>query len=179
MMAQEKKLVTQPPAEALKQPEAEDGAATKASPPERTSDVRSGFPMATPPFIPGQEDVPNDVDEWTAVGTGPEGDGPVDPEAVKASIVATLKTVYDPEIPVNIYDLGLIYDLLVSTEGDVEVQMTLTAPGCPVAGALVKEVAEKSGTVPGVRKAHVKLTWDPPWDMDRMTEEARLELGLL
>ncbi|MFW6050076.1 MAG: DUF59 domain-containing protein [Myxococcota bacterium] len=104
---------------------------------------------------------------------------PADPQLLRDRVTTLLKDVYDPEIPVNIYDLGLIYGLEISPEGDVAVEMTLTAPACPVAGALVQEVAERVGSVQGVRKSHVKLVFDPPWTQDRMTEEAKLELGLL
>lgn len=100
-------------------------------------------------------------------------------DVLRERIVTALKTVFDPEIPVNIYDLGLIYDIKVVNGGDVDVKMTLTAPACPVAGMLVQEVAEKVGRVPGVAKSHVELVWEPPWTQDRMTEAAKLELGLL
>jgi len=103
----------------------------------------------------------------------------VDPEEVRARIVVALKSIFDPEIPVNVYDLGLIYGFTVDPDGKVELEMTLTAPGCPVAGMIVQEVARKVGDVEGVRSSHVKLTWDPPWTKDRMSEAALLELGLL
>lgn len=112
-------------------------------------------------------------------GSGVKSEAPIDTEAVKAAIIETLKTVYDPEIPVNIYELGLIYDVVVEPDGDVQIDMTLTAPACPVAGMLVKEVADKSGDVPGVATSHVKLVWDPPWTKERMSEDALLELGML
>lgn len=100
-------------------------------------------------------------------------------EALHARIVTVLKTIRDPEIPVNIYDLGLVYGIDVEPSGSVNVAMTLTAPACPVAGALVREVATKVGHVLGVTEARVKLVWEPPWTMDRMTEEAKLDLGLI
>ena len=103
----------------------------------------------------------------------------IDVAAVKERILSAIQEIYDPEIPVNIYDLGLIYGVDVNEDGQAEIQMTLTAPACPVAGALVAEVAEKSGRVEGVSKSHVVLVWDPPWSPDRMTEEAKLELGLI
>jgi FeS assembly SUF system protein len=112
-------------------------------------------------------------------GTGQKPAEPVDPAAVEAAIVDALKTVYDPEIPVNIYELGLIYDIEVDHEGRAEIHMTLTAPACPVAGALVEEVAEKAGRVQGVSTSHVELVWDPPWTPDRMSEAAKLELGMI
>jgi FeS assembly SUF system protein len=119
---------------------------------------------------------PLDGDQVTVEGCG----GPLgDPGVLREEVVAALKTVYDPEIPVNIYELGLIYGLEVSFHGEVEIRMTLTAPGCPVAGQLVREVAEKASGIAGVARVHVELVWDPPWTMEQMTEEAKLELGLL
>ncbi|MBK6577524.1 MAG: DUF59 domain-containing protein [Sandaracinaceae bacterium] len=104
---------------------------------------------------------------------------PIDTAAVRESIIEVLKTIFDPEIPVNIYELGLIYGVDVEPDGEVQIQMTLTAPACPVAGMLVKEVADKSGTVEGVATSHVALVWDPPWTKERMSEDALLELGML
>ena len=103
----------------------------------------------------------------------------IDPREVEAAVIEALKTIYDPEIPVNIYALGLIYGVEVSEDGRAEVRMTLTAPACPVAGAIVEEVAEKAGHVEGVSTSHVELVWDPPWTPDRMSEAAKLELGML
>src|SRR5690606_20557876 len=117
------------------------------------------------------------VDE--AVFEAPEPPSAVDREALEGDVLDALRTIFDPEIPVNIVELGLIYALEVSEEGEVEVKMTLTAPACPVAGQLVTEVAEKAGRVPGVRRAHVALVWDPPWSKERMSDEALLELGLI
>jgi FeS assembly SUF system protein len=98
---------------------------------------------------------------------------------VKEAIVQALKSIYDPEIPVDIYELGLIYDIEISEDGDAVVTMTLTTPHCPVAESLPNEVELRVLGVPGVRDAEVKLVWDPPWDPSRMTDEARLELGML
>ena len=112
-------------------------------------------------------------------GTGEKPSAPIDPEAVKAAVLEALQLIFDPEIPVNIYDLGLIYGVDVAEDGRAEVRMTLTAPACPVAGAIVEEVAEKTGRVEGVSTSHVELVWDPPWTPDRMTEAAKLELGLI
>lgn len=98
---------------------------------------------------------------------------------LQARIVETLKTIYDPEIPVDIYELGLIYDVAVSDEGDATVTMTLTTPHCPVAESMPGEVELRVLSVPGVRDAEVKLVWDPPWDPSKMSDEARLELGML
>ena len=92
-------------------------------------------------------------------------------------ILTVLKSVYDPEIPVNIYDLGLIYDVDIDDESNVIVTMTLTAPNCPVADSIVAEVADKVNFIQGVKSAKVNLVFDPPWDKDMMSEEARLELG--
>mgnify|MGYP003128766175 CR=1 FL=1 len=105
------------------------------------------------------------------------------PENVPAdlyeAVVAALKEIYDPEIPVNIYDLGLIYGVEVDDESDVTVTMTLTTPHCPVAETMPGEVELRAASVPGVRDAEVNLVWDPPWGPDKMTDEARLELGML
>jgi len=95
------------------------------------------------------------------------------------SVIAALKDIYDPEIPVNIYDLGLIYGVEVSEEADVAVTMTLTTPHCPVAESMPGEIEMRIMSLPGVRDAEVNVTWDPPWDPSKMTDEARLELGML
>ena len=110
--------------------------------------------------------------------TVPTDDVPAN-EDVKSAIVDALKSVYDPEIPVDIYELGLIYDIEVSEDGDALVTMTLTTPHCPVAESLPNEVELRVLSVPGVRDAEVKLVWDPPWDPSKMSDEARLELGML
>jgi len=99
--------------------------------------------------------------------------------ALQEQVVEALKTVRDPEIPVNLVDLGLIYELIVNRDGTVYVEMTLTTPACPVAGALPGQVRDAIAAVPGVQDARVKLVWTPPWTQERMTEEAKLELGLL
>jgi len=98
---------------------------------------------------------------------------------LQEAVVAALKEIYDPEIPVNIYDLGLIYGVEVDDECDVVVNMTLTTPNCPVAESMPGEVELRAASVPGVRDAEVNLVWDPPWDPAKMTDEARLELGML
>lgn len=100
-------------------------------------------------------------------------------DELKDRIVEAVKSVYDPEIPVDIYELGLIYDIKVSEDGDALVLMTLTTPHCPVAESLPNEVELRVLAVPGVRDAEVKLVWDPPWDPSKMSDEARLELGML
>jgi len=96
---------------------------------------------------------------------------------VEADILEALREVYDPEIPVNIYDLGLIYDVHVDEYGVVDIEMTLTSPACPVAGILPGQVEQKVREVNGVADVTVELVWEPAWSMDRMSEEARLELG--
>ncbi len=98
---------------------------------------------------------------------------------LQQDVIAALKEIYDPEIPVNIYDLGLIYGVEVDDESDVTVTMTLTTPHCPVAETMPGEVELRAASVPGVRDAEVNLVWDPPWGPDKMTDEARLELGML
>ncbi|QZD90857.1 SUF system Fe-S cluster assembly protein [Qipengyuania aurantiaca] len=98
---------------------------------------------------------------------------------LQQAVVDALKEIYDPEIPVNIYDLGLIYGVEVDDECDVTVTMTLTTPHCPVAETMPGEVELRAASVPGVRDAEVNLVWDPPWGPDKMTDEARLELGML
>jgi len=94
-----------------------------------------------------------------------------------AAVVAALKTVYDPEIPVDIYELGLIYEVEVEAPGAVSIQMTLTSPACPVAGTLPGEVEDRVRSVEGVTDVVVDLVWDPPWGMEKMSEAARLHLG--
>ena len=111
-------------------------------------------------------------DDRSEPAGGPGGD-------LQASVVEALKSIYDPEIPVDIYELGLIYDVDVSEDGDVVITMTLTTPHCPVAESLPQEVELRALAVPGVRDAEVKLVWDPPWDPSKMSDEARLELGML
>jgi FeS assembly SUF system protein len=98
--------------------------------------------------------------------------------AIEEGVVAALKTVYDPEIPVDIYELGLIYDVDVEPGGKVTVRMTLTSPACPVAGSLPGEVEQKVQGVAGVEEAAVELVWDPPWNPSMMSEAARLDLGM-
>ncbi|TMJ13041.1 MAG: SUF system Fe-S cluster assembly protein [Alphaproteobacteria bacterium] len=95
------------------------------------------------------------------------------------AVIDALKEIYDPEIPVNIYDLGLIYDVEITPEHHARVKMTLTTPHCPVAESMPGEVELRVGAVPGVGDAEVELVWDPPWDPQKMTDEAKLELGML
>jgi FeS assembly SUF system protein len=104
---------------------------------------------------------------------------PVSRTLMEGDIIEALRGIYDPEIPVSIYDMGLIYEIRIAAGGAVEIDMTLTAPGCPVAVSLPIEVEEKVRKVRGVRDVVVEIVWDPPWTPDRMSEEAKLELGWL
>lgn len=103
----------------------------------------------------------------------------IDTDALGEKIVRVLKTIYDPEIPVDIYELGLIYDVFVNEEYDVKILMTLTSPNCPVAETLPLEVEEKVKSLKEVKDAKVEITFDPPWEKELMSEEAKLELGML
>ncbi len=98
---------------------------------------------------------------------------------LETEIFKVLKSIFDPEIPVNIYDLGLIYDVDIDDYDNVDITMTLTAPNCPMADMLLQEVYEKTNSVEGTQKVHVNLVFDPPWDKSLMSEEAKLELGFL
>lgn len=100
-------------------------------------------------------------------------------KSIEQLVIEQLKTIYDPEIPVNIYDLGLIYKLEVSTANEVRILMTLTAPNCPVADSLPEEVMDKLRAIPGVASVEVNLTFDPAWSQDNLSDEARLELGMM
>ena len=105
--------------------------------------------------------------------------GGIRADILKEQIIEMIQTIFDPEIPVNIYELGLIYDLVVTEVGEVWVKMTLTSPACPVAGTLPGEVEAKIYTVPGVTNVELELVWEPPYNMEMMSEAARLQLGLL
>ncbi|HEX8257020.1 MAG TPA: SUF system Fe-S cluster assembly protein [Allosphingosinicella sp.] len=110
----------------------------------------------------------------------PEEAAPVEPGGnLYEAVIEALKEIYDPEIPVNIYDLGLIYDVEITPEHHAMVKMTLTTPHCPVAESMPGEVELRVGSVPGIGHAEVELVWDPPWDPQKMTDEAKLELGML
>ena len=98
--------------------------------------------------------------------------------ASKEEVGVALKTVYDPEIPVDIYELGLIYEINIEINGDIKLVMTLTAPGCPVAGILPQQVADAAASVEGTGEIEVTLVWDPPWDTEKMSEDAKLALGM-
>lgn len=99
--------------------------------------------------------------------------------AIEVDVITVLRTIYDPEIPVNIYELGLIYEISISDEADVKVLMTLTSPNCPVAESLPQEVQEKVGLVKNTRSVKVELTFEPVWDQSMLSDEAKLELGFL
>jgi FeS assembly SUF system protein len=103
---------------------------------------------------------------------------PVKTLAMQPKIVEMLSTIFDPEIPVNIYELGLIYEIAVDSESVVGIRMTLTAPGCPAAQSLPVEVVDKLKQLPGITDAQVDIVWDPPWDRDRMSDAAKLQLGM-
>lgn len=104
---------------------------------------------------------------------------PIERSMMAAEVTEAIRTVYDPEIPVNVYDLGLIYDVIVNEDSTVHIVMTLTSPACPVAEALPEQVREVVSEVPGVRRATLELTWDPPFTIDRIPEDIKLMLGLL
>lgn len=120
--------------------------------------VAEDLKTATPP--------PSDLQDFN-----PQGD-------LQEQVVEVLRTIYDPEIPVNIYELGLVYDVDIDSSKFVNIKMTLTSPACPVAGSLPGEVEQKAASVPGVSGAKVELVWDPPWDMSKMSESAKLQLNL-
>ncbi len=124
-------------------------------------------------FMPGRPAEDAEEDPFEKPGAGEQ-----DLE-LRDAVLDAMREVYDPEIPVNLVDLGLIYELSAGRDGKIFVEMTLTAPSCPVAGSLPGEVEKAIRTVPGVTDAHVKLVWTPPWHQDLMTEAAKLELGLL
>lgn len=124
------------------------------------------------PAYPGGELSPQPV--WAPI-VEPDDRAAID---IKPKVSDVLATVYDPEIPVNIYELGLIYDVLVDADRHVHIRMTLTAPGCPAAQSLPLEVERKVRAVDGVTDVWVEIVWDPPWDKDRMSETAKLTLGM-
>jgi FeS assembly SUF system protein len=121
---------------------------------------------------------PDPQPEATATATAGTPMTPEELEAVGRELIAALKTVYDPEIPVDIYELGLIYKVDVADNKDVTIDMTLTAPGCPVAGEMPGMVKDAVKTVKGIGEVKVNMTFDPPWTPDRMSEEAKLELNM-
>lgn len=138
-------------------------------------------PEATPTPQAAASDAPAD-DKPKNESNGTPGvapsEGPVDPDALGEKVVDALKSVYDPEIPVNIFELGMIYKVDVSETGNVDVTMTLTSPMCPVAGSLPGETETKVARVEGVRMAKIDLVWEPPWNPEMMSEAAKLQLGM-
>ncbi len=140
-------------------------------------DDEYSFPLGMPmgPIPHHHATTPPPEEGFTATAGDPLEAGV--PFATVEDVVGALRTVFDPEIPVNIYDLGLIYDCMMTDKGDVEITMTLTAPACPVAGEMPGQVAEALALVDGVGVVRVKLTWTPPWDMTKMSEEAKMALG--
>jgi FeS assembly SUF system protein len=128
------------------------------------------------PFLPDFTATPSDGEFVASAGEPLEEGVPV---ASEDAVIDALRTVYDPEIPVNIYDLGLIYNLDVGERGDVAIEMSLTAPGCPVAGEMPGQVADAVAVVEGVGEVEVRLVWEPAWTTERMSEDARLALGLI
>jgi len=133
-----------------------------------------GKPLMSPPIMPPSEPIEAGI---VARAGAALPDGAT--VAEEADLLEALRTVYDPEIPVNIYDLGLIYDLTCAEDGDIHVVMTLTTPGCPVAGILPQQVAEAAAGVDGVGAVVVELTWEPSWSPERMSEDARLALDMM
>ncbi len=149
---------------------------------EETSTATSEAPATTAPEPTTPDSAPSTsaADSLSTAAPGSlsavaHGDG----TSIQDKVVEALTTVFDPEIPVNIYELGLIYDVDVAQDGEVTVTMTLTTPHCPVAGSLPGEVQDKIAAIEGVKKAHVNLVWEPPWTPERMSEAAKLELGWL
>jgi len=147
---------------------------------ERKIEVEEVEAVDTPPRARVSEQLERKRDylEGFLAGEKEEAQGGAGSD-LQADVVAALKSIYDPEIPVDIYELGLIYDVAISEDGDALVTMTLTTPHCPVAESLPQEVELRVLSVPGIRDAEVKLVWDPPWDPTKMSDEARLELGML
>lgn len=137
--------------------------------------------MPDPPFLPvqnnpsGFEDSPANAESQSIDDIVPD---PVKMADIRPQVLDVLGTVFDPEIPVNIREMGLIYDVLVDKDGRVGIRMTLTAPACPAAQSLPVEVRQKAASVPGVTSAKVEIVWDPPWTKDMMSEAAKLQLGL-
>ncbi|MDK2753375.1 MAG: DUF59 domain-containing protein [Gammaproteobacteria bacterium] len=134
--------------------------------------------VITPDTVITRTDADQDPAETESeLETGPEVTGGGDPE-LRSRVIAALKEIYDPEIPLNIYDLGLIYRIDIDSDTNTSIDMTLTSPNCPVAESLPGEVENAAKTVEGIGDVQLELVWDPPWDMDRLGEAGRLELGL-
>jgi FeS assembly SUF system protein len=144
-----------------------------------TEEVEAATPPPRARMTPEFERKRDYLAGFLAGDTETQPGGDASNEELKQSVIDALKSVYDPEIPVDIYELGLIYDVAISEDGDAAIAMTLTTPHCPVAESLPQEVELRVLSVPGIRDAVVNLVWDPPWDPSKMSDEARLELGML
>ncbi len=165
MMEGERRIEVEEVDEAPKPPKARVGDVAEPSGFERKRDYLEGF-------LAKQAPAPSKAE--------PDASEPApDTSDLHEAVIAALKEIYDPEIPVNIYDLGLIYDVSITPDHHAMVRMTLTTPHCPVAESMPGEVELRVGSVPGIGHAEVELVWDPPWDPQKMTDEARLELGML
>jgi FeS assembly SUF system protein len=166
-MNRERKIEVEEVEAAAKPPKARVSDAPAADAP--ASDSASGFERRRD-YLEG----------FLAKQAAPEEAAPAAPGGdLYEAVIEALKEIYDPEIPVNIYDLGLIYDVEITPENHAMVKMTLTTPHCPVAESMPGEVELRVGSVPGIGHAEVELVWDPPWDPQKMTDEAKLELGML
>jgi FeS assembly SUF system protein len=161
--------------------------AMESNPPESPPPDRQPLPVLPPPGHPDHphpDSAPSQAHHPTPLDFGHAmhktvGDLSPAQRALEATIVEVLRTVYDPEIPVNIYELGLIYEIAINSENQVKVKMTLTSPACPVAGSLPGEVERKIENIPQVKDAEIELVWEPTWDKTRMSEAAMLDLGLV
>jgi FeS assembly SUF system protein len=128
--------------------------------------------------VPQEDRVAQATQPTAQSGASSEAEKSIEYKLLEGKVIAALSSVYDPEIPVNIYELGLIYKIDIDAEKNVSIQMTLTAPACPVAGTLPGEVEKKVEAIDEVKKATVELVWDPPWSRDMMSESALLQLGM-
>jgi FeS assembly SUF system protein len=148
---------------------------------EKKIETESVEAVATPPRARVTEDFERKRDYLTGfLNPKPEAEPAESPSGeLHEAVIEALKSIYDPEIPVDIYELGLIYNVEITDDQDAIVTMTLTTPHCPVAESMPGEVELRVLAVPGIRDAEVKLVWDPPWDPSKMSDEARLELGML
>ena len=134
--------------------------------------MNNSYDMPPDPSLP----FPDAAEDSTALAGAPLAPGT--PVAQQSAVVKALRTVYDPEIPVNIYDMGLIYGIDIGMDGNIAIDMSLTSPACPVAGTLPQSVADAAVSVTGVGEVTVNVVWDPPWTPERMSEDARLALGM-
>jgi FeS assembly SUF system protein len=159
-----------------------------------SDDYRYPFSLVSLPVLQGAHSIaePAETTASAATAEAVEPAGPIGPQVLDADptrfverkliegkVIEALREVYDPEIPLNIYELGLIYEVKVEADNSVQIKMTLTAPACPVAGSLPGEVERKVESIPEVKSATVELVWEPPWSRDRMSEAALLTLGML